>query len=141
MLERTVPTLFIARVESRGVFPIAHTSMRLFRRLIALFLMVTLPAYAWATLDLAQACPMQAAVMEMGDCGHACCDPVGNEQGQPDKPHPCKPGQECKTGGLYQPELPRTTSAFQAATILGPAAASLLASRDPSGVWRPPRPY
>jgi hypothetical protein len=115
--------------------------MRCFRRLIALLLMVTLPAYAWAALGVAEACPMQA-MMPMADAaegGHACCDPADGDYGQPDKPHPCKPGQECKTASLYQPLFPRLAQPVVAAATVVSAVESLLLSRDPTGVWRPPR--
>lgn len=109
------------------------------RRLIALLLMVTLPAYASAALSLPEVCPMQSSMMEMADSGHTCCDSVDDAGGQPDEEHPCKPGQECKTGSLYQPEFPRSAQPFVAAPTVVPAVESLLLSRDPTGVWRPPR--
>jgi hypothetical protein len=111
--------------------------MPFFRRLIALLLMVTLPAYAWAALALPEVCPMQPTPMaEMGDAGDACCDPM---DGQPDKPHPCKPGQECKSSSLYQPALPRLARPSVTAETVVSVVESPVLSRDPSGVWRPPR--
>src|SRR5574338_384201 len=114
--------------------------MHLARRLIALLLMVTLPAYAWAALGLPEACPMQTAPMvEMASVGHACCDHASGHHGQPGKHHPCKPGQECKVGSLYQPEFPHVPQAFVADATVASTAESSLLSRDPAGVWRPPR--
>lgn len=113
------------------------------RRLIALLLMVTLPAYAWAALGLSEPCPMQSStpVAEMPENGHACCDEAEDDHDRPDKPHPCKPGQECKAGSLYQPALPRLPHALPVSdTVVATAVPSVL-SRDPTGVWRPPRSY
>ncbi len=106
------------------------------RRLIALLLMVTLPAYASAALSLPQVCPMQASMMDMAD---ACCESADDDGGQPGEEHPCKPGQECKTGSLFQPKFPRFAQPFVAAETVVLAVESLLLSRDPTGVWRPPR--
>jgi len=126
---------FIA--QSRSFLP----SMRFFRRLIALLLMVTLPAYAWAAVGVSEFCPMQSVSMiEMADADHPCCDPADGGQGQPDGQNPCKPGQECKTGSLYQPAFPRAAQPVVAAAVVVSAVESLLLSRDPTGVWRPPRP-
>lgn len=118
--------------------------MRLFRRLIALLLMVTLPAFAWAALGLPDACPMQSMSMEaMAEAGHDCCDPAAAQtddgSGQTDHDHGCKPGQECKTGSLYEPQFPRTAQPPPAASAVAPSAESLILSRTPTGVWRPPR--
>lgn len=114
--------------------------MHFFRRLIALLLMVTLPAYAWAALALPEVCPMQSTpMMEMASTGDACCDPADGDHGQPDKPHPCKPGQECKSSNLHQPVFPRLAQPFVAAATVVSAVESPVFSRDPTGVWRPPR--
>jgi Cu(I)/Ag(I) efflux system protein CusF len=70
---------------------------------IALLLMVTLPAYAWAVLGL------------------------------PDDQHPCKAGQKCKTGGLYRPEVTGAAQPLAAGATIISAAESLILSRDPGG--------
>lgn len=116
------------------------------RRLIALLLMLTLPAYAWAALGLSELCPMQssatmAPMAEMLDTDHACCDEAEGDHGQPDKPHTCKPGQECKAGSLYQPGLPRLPHALPPSDAVVATAESTVLSRDPTGVWRPPRSH
>lgn len=118
------------------------------RRLIALLLMLTLPAYAWAALGLSELCPMQSSapmvempMAEMAGTDHTCCDGVEGDHSRPDKPHPCKPGQECKAGSLYQPALPRLPHALPVSDTVVAAAESSVLSRDPTGVWRPPRSY
>jgi len=117
--------------------------MRALRHLTALLLIVTLPVYAWAALGLLQFCPMQSVPMaEMADAGDACCDPeapADRDHGQPDRAHPCKSGQECKTGSLYDPQLPRLGESLVAADSVITAPEAPILSRDPAGFWRPPR--
>ncbi len=117
--------------------------MHFFRRLIALLLIATLPAYGWAALGLPQACPMQAApVVQASDAGHDCCAAAkaADDASQPDQSgSPCKPGQQCKTGSLHHPQQP---PAAQAAVVPGQLAAAShtpVLSSDPTGIWRPPR--
>ena len=113
--------------------------MHVFRRAVALLLMMTLPAYAWAVLGVSEVCPMQAMPMaEMGDIGHACCAPADGENSQPGKAHPCKPGQERKSGNLYDAQLPRLGEHFAASDVVVAATVSAIVARDPGGVWRPP---
>jgi len=117
--------------------------MHVFRRLIALLLIVTLPAYAWAALALPEACPMQAApAAEMSDAGHACCEAAeaaSDKSPQPGKSNPCKPGQQCKTGSLYHQQVPRAAQASVAHDVIAAVAETPVLSRDPAGIWRPPR--
>jgi hypothetical protein len=117
--------------------------MHLFRRLIALLLIVTLPAYAWAALGLPEACPMQTVpAAEMTAAGHACCEvaeAAHDESPQPGKSHPCKPGQQCKTGSLYHLQVPPTARVHITPGTLAAATEIPILSRDPTGVWRPPR--
>lgn len=113
--------------------------MPFLRRLIALLLMVTLPAYAWAALGLPDVCPMQGMdQVELADSGHDCCDPTDGEHGQPNKRHPCKTGQECKTGNLHRWAFASIAQVIVAAEPIVSAAESPLLSQDPTGVWRPP---
>ena len=114
------------------------------RRVIALLLMMTLPAYAWAVLGVSVACPMLAMPMaEMADVGGACCGPAdvpaGDAHGQPGKADPCKPGQECKTGNLYDPQFPPRGEPIAASDVVVAVTISPIVTRDPAGVWRPPR--
>ncbi|MGE7955153.1 hypothetical protein ACQKQA_00900 [Pseudomonas sp. NPDC089530] len=80
-------------------------------------------------------CPMQTMGMAaMDDMGMDCCNDMKSpvEHGKP-----CKPGQECKTGGLLQVSLVKP-----AVTLFSPVVASFssdfLPAQTPSGVWRPP---
>ncbi len=114
--------------------------MHFFRRLIALLLMVTLPAYAWAALALPEVCPMQSMpTMEMVDAGNTCCDPASGDHGHPDKPHPCKPGQQCKTGSFHPLPFPSAAQAPVTPDVIATVAETPVLSRDPAGIWRPPR--
>lgn len=117
--------------------------MHLFLRLIALLLIVTLPAYAWAALGLPEACPMQTVpAAEMTATGHACCEvaeAANDESPLPGNSNPCKPGQQCKTGSLYHPQVPPTARVPVKSGTLVAATEIPILSRDPTGVWRPPR--
>lgn len=117
--------------------------MHFIRRLIALLLIVTLPAYAWAALALPEACPMAAApVGQMGDAGHDCCETVeavDDASSQPAKSTPCKPGQQCKTGSFHPPQFLSTAQAPVAPDMIATVAETPVLSRDPAGIWRPPR--
>lgn len=117
--------------------------MHVIRRLIALLLIVTLPAYGWAALALPEACPMQAApAAEMIETGHACCeaaDEQNDESPKPGKSDPCKPGQQCKTGGFHPLQFPFSAQAPVAPDMIATVAETPVLSRDPAGIWRPPR--
>ena len=118
--------------------------MHFVRRLIALLLIVALPAYAWAALGLPTACAgMNAPAAQRADAAHPCCqtaDAAGEEgSSQPAKSAPCKPGYQCKTGSLLYlqvpliPQVPTTPS-----TLAGKVESPHFAD-DPAGIWRPPR--
>ena len=75
----------------------------------------------------------------MASTGDACCDPADGDHGQPDKPHPCKPGQSaraatcisrCSRASRNHSSLPRRSF---------PQSNPRLLPR-PTGVWRPPAP-
>ena len=118
--------------------------MYFIRRLTALLLMVTLPAYAGAALGLSELCPMRSAPMsEAADGGHPCCDPAGMpadaEHGMPDTSPPCKPGQECKSASLFHPLVPPATQPFMATATVVAGPESAVPAGDASRLWRPPR--
>lgn len=71
----------------------------------------------------------------MDDMGMDCCNDMKSPT---DHGKPCKPGQECKTGGILE------VSVFKpAVSPLNPVTVVLLSDSAPkktsSGVWRPPR--
>lgn len=117
--------------------------MRVIRRLIALLLIVTLPAYGWAALALPETCPMQAApAAQMTEANHACCeaaDAANDESPQPGKSNPCKPGQQCKTGSFHPLQFPSAAQAPVTPDMIATVAETPVLSRDPAGIWRPPR--
>lgn len=120
--------------------PLRHF-MRPLRHLTVLLLIFTLPIYGWAALGLWQNCPMQSMSVEaLADSGHDCCDPAADRSdGDQGQPHGCKPGQECKTGSLYDPRIPRLGDVLVAADGVNAAPPDVVLSRDPAGLWRPPR--
>lgn len=116
--------------------------MRLLRLLTTLLLIVTLPAYAWASLGLSSHCPMEQARGAALADGSDCCDPADpgdSGEGKGSKSQPCKAGQECKAGSLYQPRPERVALPAPAAREIPSAVRHLFVSRDSTGVWRPPR--
>ncbi len=84
----------------------------------------------------AEPCPMKAAhVALMEDVNIDCCNDMKShsEQGKA-----CKPGQECKTGGMLQVSILKLL-----VSLFSPVAISFFSDslpvQTPSGVWRPPR--
>jgi hypothetical protein len=81
-------------------------------------------------------CPMKTMGMAMmDDMGMDCCNDMKSlsEHGKT-----CKPGQECKTGGMLQVSILKPP-----VTVFSPVVLSLISDslpvQAPSGVWRPPR--
>ncbi|AWM92320.1 MULTISPECIES: hypothetical protein [unclassified Pseudomonas] len=81
-------------------------------------------------------CPMKTMGMAMmDDMGMDCCNDMKSpsEHGKP-----CKPGQECKTGGMLQVSILKPP-----VTVFSPVVLSFFSDSLPvktsSGVWRPPR--
>lgn len=119
--------------------------MRPLKQLVVLLLIVALPVYAWAGLDVPAVCAMQSTpVAELAGSGQPCCGTVDagadDTQAQSDDPLRCKVGQQCKTVTIYLllpagTPLPDALSGDEVAV----ATASLVPSGDPAGPWRPPR--
>ena len=101
--------------------------------LISLALLLSGMAGVQAPIGL---CPMKAMGMAMMDgMGQDCCHDMKSptEHGKP-----CKPGQECKTGGMLQVSIIKPPITLSSALVLSFSLDSLPA-QTPSGVWRPPR--
>ncbi|MFJ4440750.1 hypothetical protein ACIPZ8_01505 [Pseudomonas sp. NPDC089422] len=82
-------------------------------------------------------CPMQTLGMTMMDgMGPDCCQDM--KGGPADHGKPCKPGQECKTGGVLQVSVIKT-SITPLQPVVTSFTSSFLPVPTPSGVWRPPR--
>ena len=113
--------------------------MRTLRSTLILLLCLALPAYGYAALGIVQPpCPMQMgeAAMSMADGAHDCCLDADTAA---KTGHPCKSGQECKVGSLFQFATPQFAFLFTAASPALPALSLPPIANDPSGVWRPPR--
>jgi hypothetical protein len=81
-------------------------------------------------------CPMKTMGMAMmDDMGMDCCNDMKSpsEHGKP-----CKPGQECKTGGMLQVSIFKPPVNLFSPVVLSFSSDSLPV-QTPSGVWRPPR--
>ena len=101
--------------------------------LISLALLLSGMAGVQAPIEL---CPMKAMGMAMMDgMGQDCCHDMKSptEHGKP-----CKPGQECKTGGMLQVSIIKPPITLSSALVLSFSLNSLPV-QTPSGVWRPPR--
>jgi hypothetical protein len=112
--------------------------MKRYLRFCLIFLIsLALPLSGMAGVPAStEPCPMKTMGMAMMDgMGMDCCNDMKSpsEHGKP-----CKPGQECKTGGLLQVSLFKPS-----ATVFSPVVLSFfsdsLTVQTPSGVWRPPR--
>jgi hypothetical protein len=110
---------------------------RYLRFCLILLISLTLPLTGMAGVQApTEPCPMKTMGMAMmDDMGMDCCNDMKSPA---DHGKPCKPGQECRTGGMLE------VSIFKpAVTPLTPIAFSLVSDsspiQPPSGVWRPPR--
>ncbi|MGE8066439.1 hypothetical protein [Pseudomonas sp. NPDC089569] len=110
---------------------------RLLRFFLIFVISLSLPLSGMAGVQApTEPCPMKAMGMAMmDDMGMDCCNDMKSpaEHGKP-----CKPGQECKTGGMLQ------VSVFKPPlTLFSPMVLSLSTDFLPvptlAGVWRPPR--
>ena len=106
-------------------------------RLCLIFVLsLALPFSGMAGVQAAEPCPMQVMGMAMmGEMGMDCCNDM---QAPPDHGKPCKPGQECKTGGMLQVLFIKAPL-----TLSRPVVRALTTDFLPvpalAGVWRPPR--
>ncbi|POA35606.1 MULTISPECIES: hypothetical protein [unclassified Pseudomonas] len=112
--------------------------MKRYLRFCLIFLIsLALPLSGMAGVQAStEPCPMKTMGMAMMDgMGQDCCHDMKSpvEHGKP-----CKPGQECKTGGMLQVSIIKPP-----VTLFSPVALSFssdfLPVQTPSGVWRPPR--
>lgn len=82
---------------------------------------------------------MQMSDMQvMTDMSPDCCQDgaKGDHHGKA-----CKPGQECKTGGMLQLSMPVLKAPLvRANPVVASLSSDFVPARTPSGVWRPPRP-
>lgn len=110
---------------------------RYLRYCLILMLSLALPLSGMAGVQAStEPCPMEALGMAMmDDMGMDCCNDMKNpaEHGKP-----CKPGQECKTGGMLQVSVSKPAVTRSSPAIVAFARNSLPV-QTPSGVWRPPR--
>jgi hypothetical protein len=112
--------------------------MKRYLRFFLLFVIsLTLPLSGMAGVQTStEPCPMQSMGMAMMDgMGMDCC----NDMKSPvDHGKPCKPGQECKTGGMLQVSIIKPAVTLFSPVVQRSAGDSVPVS-TPSGVWRPPR--
>ncbi|MGH8448802.1 hypothetical protein [Pseudomonas sp.] len=109
---------------------------RLLRVIFVMLLSLTLPLTGMAGVPSStEPCPMKMSDMPMmSDMSPDCCQD-GVDHGKA-----CKPGQECKTGGMLQLSMPVLKAPLTLAHPLALNGASdFIPDRTPPGVWRPPR--
>ena len=86
---------------------------------------------------LTEPCPMKTSGMTMMDgMGPDCCQDM--KGGLADHGKPCKPGQECKTGGMLQISVIKTPITLSQPIVIS-FSSDFSPVPTPSGVWRPPR--
>jgi hypothetical protein len=115
--------------------------MKRYLRFFLIFVIsLALPLSGMAGVE-AQPCPMQSMSMAMMDgMGADCCNDMASssKKGTADHGKPCKPGQECKSGGLLQVSIVKPP-----VNLFSPVAYSIFSDflpvPAPSGPWRPPR--
>jgi len=118
--------------------PLDSIPMKRYLRFCLVFLIsLALPLSGMAGAQaLVEPCPMKTMGMSMmGDMGKDCCQDMStaSEHGKP-----CKPGQECKTGGMLQVSIAKPgVNLFSPVVVT--SFVSVLPVQTPSGVWRPPR--
>ena len=112
---------------------------RYLRFFLVLLLSLALPLTGMAGVPSStEPCPMQMSGMQMmSDMSPDCCQDGATPA---DHGKSCKPGQECKTGGMLQLSIPVlkapvTVSSAQLVSV----SSDFIPDRTPSGVWRPPR--
>jgi len=107
--------------------------MKLLRTLLSLLLLITLPVYGMAGLnvDTKSPCPMQMDANTKAQ--HPCC------ADQHDGSNPCKPGQECKTAGLFPLMAARSAPVLPVAEFSPLTANAQTMPRHSNLIWHPPR--
>jgi hypothetical protein len=112
--------------------------MKRYLRLCLIFVIsLALPLSGMAGVQApTEPCPMKTMGMAMmDDMGMDCCNDMKSptEHGKP-----CKPGQECKTGGMLQVSIVKPPVTLFSPVVLA-FASDFVPVSTPSGVWRPPR--
>ncbi|WP_458736911.1 hypothetical protein [Pseudomonas chlororaphis] len=104
---------------------------------LVLLISLALPLSGMAGVQApTEPCPMKTTGMAMmDDMGMDCCNDMKSpvEHGKP-----CKPGQECKTGGMLQVSILKPAVTPTHPVVLS-FSSDFLPAQKPSGVWRPPR--
>ncbi|QJI38687.1 hypothetical protein [Pseudomonas sp. ADAK13] len=112
---------------------------RYLRFFLVLLLSLALPLTGMAGVPSStEPCPMQMSDMQMmSDMSPDCC---ADGAGHADHGKSCKPGQECKTGGMLQLSMPVLKSPIAVSRpVVAGLGSDFIPDRTPSGVWRPPR--
>ncbi|NBF04095.1 hypothetical protein GV819_17555 [Pseudomonas sp. Fl5BN2] len=110
---------------------------RILRLCLIFMLSLALPLSGMAGVQApTEPCPMKTLGMSMMDgMGMDCCHEM---KSLADHGKPCKPGQECKTGGMLQVSLIKPPISLFSPIVL-PLLSDALPVQTPPGVWRPPR--
>jgi hypothetical protein len=112
---------------------------RYLRLFLVLLLSLALPLTGMAGVPSStEPCPMQMPDMPMmSDMSPDCCQ---DGAAPADHSKSCKPGQECKTGGMLQLSMPVLKAPVMFANaLIASLSSDFIPDRTPSGVWRPPR--
>ncbi|MCU1748439.1 hypothetical protein [Pseudomonas sp. 6D_7.1_Bac1] len=107
------------------------------RLFLVLLISFALPLSAMAGVAApTEPCPMTSMGMAMmAGMDQGCCHDMDKASNHG---NPCKPGQECKSGGILQVSMIKpATPRFSTLSIS--VSSDFLPARTLSGVWRPPR--
>lgn len=123
--------------------------MNWFRRLLLLVLCLTLPVYGLAAIGIAPGCPMQAAgaaatqIPGMAAVDHHCDQMAAADvAADPGAPSHGQPNHDCRgCCHVYQPPVLELSVApmLRVSRVVLAEPSLPVFSRDPEGLWRPPR--
>lgn len=112
--------------------------MNRYLRFCLIFLIsLALPLSGMAGIQVStEPCPMEGVGMTMmDDVGADCCQ---DQKSLSEHGKPCKPGQECKAGGMLQVSVIKTPVIVSHSVVIS-SSSDFSPVPTPSGVWRPPR--
>jgi len=118
--------------------------MRRVRLLTILATLLTLPTYGLAGLahrSCQEEMTATAQSVQAGDCcpGKSAQDTPCKQDGKNNPCTACKAGYNCKSPQFYEPTHTVVLVLVSDRPTLSATPASLLVSRSPDGLWRPPR--
>lgn len=117
--------------------------MHRWRLLLVLLLSVAVPSYGLGAVRMHDNCPAlaQVAGAEKASMSDSCCDDMGgsDQKSNDTCSKLCSISGDCRGMNLLQPST-STEPGVTFHVLMLASASFLIATFDPSAVWRPPRP-